>query len=68
MMSGHVRLGHLRTPRHPQGRGSLKRYFPVRIKQLLGQDWYWQEFRAAVSGNASPLWQALVPTPVAADE
>jgi NAD(P)-dependent dehydrogenase (short-subunit alcohol dehydrogenase family) len=39
-----------------------------RVKQLLGQDWYWQEFRAAVSGNASPLWQALVPTPVAADE
>jgi NAD(P)-dependent dehydrogenase (short-subunit alcohol dehydrogenase family) len=39
-----------------------------RIKQLLGQDWYWQEFRAAVSGNPSPLWQALVPTPVAAGE
>src|ERR1700739_2525311 len=39
-----------------------------RVKQLLGQDWYWQGVRAAVSGNASPLWQALVPTPVAADE
>ena len=39
-----------------------------RVKQLLGQEWYWQEFRAAVSGNASPLWQALVPTPVAANE
>jgi len=39
-----------------------------RVKQLLGQEWYWQEFRAAVSGNSSPLWQALVPTPVAVDE
>ena len=39
-----------------------------RVKQLLGQDWYWQEFRATVSGNPSPLWQALVPTPAAADE
>jgi NAD(P)-dependent dehydrogenase (short-subunit alcohol dehydrogenase family) len=39
-----------------------------RVKQLLGQDWYWQEFRAAVSGNPSPLWQALVPTPAAAGE
>jgi NAD(P)-dependent dehydrogenase (short-subunit alcohol dehydrogenase family) len=36
-----------------------------RMKQLLGQDWYWQEFRALVSGNPSPLWQALVPAPVA---
>jgi hypothetical protein len=39
-----------------------------RVKQLLGQEWYWQEFRGAVSGNPSPLWQALVPTPVAFDE
>ena len=39
-----------------------------RVKQLLGQEWYWQEFRGAVSGNPSPLWQALVPTPVAADK
>jgi NAD(P)-dependent dehydrogenase (short-subunit alcohol dehydrogenase family) len=38
-----------------------------RVKQLLGQNWYWQEFRATVSGNPSPLWHALVPTPVAAD-
>jgi NAD(P)-dependent dehydrogenase (short-subunit alcohol dehydrogenase family) len=38
-----------------------------RVKQLLGQEWYWQEFRGAVSGNPSPLWQALVPAPVAAD-
>ncbi len=33
---------------------------------LLGQDWYWQEVRAAVSGNPSPLWRALVPAPVPA--
>ena len=39
-----------------------------RVKQLLGQDWYWQEFRAAVSGNPSPLWHALVPAPVAAGQ
>ena len=39
-----------------------------RVKQLLGQDWYWQEFRAAVAGNPSPLWQALVPaTPIASE-
>ena len=38
-----------------------------RVKQLLGQDWHWQEFRAAISGNPSPLWRALVPAP-AADE
>jgi NAD(P)-dependent dehydrogenase (short-subunit alcohol dehydrogenase family) len=34
-----------------------------RLKQLLGQDRYWQEFRALVAGNPSPLWQALIPTP-----
>jgi NAD(P)-dependent dehydrogenase (short-subunit alcohol dehydrogenase family) len=39
-----------------------------RVKQLLGQEWYWQEFRSAVSGNPSPLWQALVPAPIAADK
>jgi hypothetical protein len=39
-----------------------------RVKQLLGQEWYWQEFRGAVSGNPSPLWQSLVPAPVSADE
>ena len=26
-----------------------------RAKQLLGQEWYWQEFRATVSGNPSAL-------------
>src|ERR1700761_3683372 len=39
-----------------------------RVKQLLGQDWYWEEFRALIAGNPSPLWQTLVPTPVAAVE
>jgi NAD(P)-dependent dehydrogenase (short-subunit alcohol dehydrogenase family) len=39
-----------------------------RVKQLLGPDWYWQEFRALVAGNPSPLWRMLVPTPAAADE
>ncbi len=39
-----------------------------RVKQLLGQEWYWQEFRTAMTGNPSPLWHSLVPTPVAADE
>lgn len=39
-----------------------------RVKQLLGQDWYWQEFRAATAGNPSPLWQAFVPIPAAAGE
>jgi NAD(P)-dependent dehydrogenase (short-subunit alcohol dehydrogenase family) len=33
-----------------------------RVKQLLGQDWYWQEFRALVGGSPSPLWRALVPS------
>jgi NAD(P)-dependent dehydrogenase (short-subunit alcohol dehydrogenase family) len=36
-----------------------------RVKQLLGQDWYWREFRAANTGNPSPLWEALVPVPQA---
>jgi len=33
-----------------------------RVKQLLGQDWYWEEFSALVAGNPSPLWRALVRT------
>ncbi|WP_439678288.1 SDR family oxidoreductase [Embleya sp. MST-111070] len=37
-----------------------------RAKQLLGQDWYWQEFRAANTGSPSPLWTALMPAPEAA--
>ena len=39
-----------------------------RVKQLLGQDWYWQEFRALVSGNPSPLWRTLVPSAKVADQ
>jgi NAD(P)-dependent dehydrogenase (short-subunit alcohol dehydrogenase family) len=38
-----------------------------RARQLLGQDWYWQEFRAANLGNPSPLWHSLVPAPEAAN-
>ena len=37
-----------------------------RVKQLLGQEWYWQEFRSAALGTPSPLWKALVPAPMAA--
>jgi NAD(P)-dependent dehydrogenase (short-subunit alcohol dehydrogenase family) len=32
-----------------------------RVKQLLGADWYWEEFRNAATGNPSPLWQSLTP-------
>lgn len=31
-----------------------------RAKQILGQDWYWQEFQSACTGNPSPLWKSLV--------
>ncbi|MFJ7201566.1 MULTISPECIES: SDR family oxidoreductase [unclassified Streptomyces] len=37
-----------------------------RVKQLLGQDWYWEEFSARNRGEATPLWQALMPQPKAA--
>ncbi|MFE3227879.1 SDR family oxidoreductase [Nocardia sp. NPDC059228] len=36
-----------------------------RLKQLLGQDWYWEEFRRATHGDPTPLWQAMMPQPVA---
>ncbi|MGW5113304.1 SDR family oxidoreductase [Nocardia sp. NPDC004123] len=36
-----------------------------RLKQLLGQDWYWEEFRRAAHGDPTPLWQAMMPQPVA---
>ncbi|MFE2960106.1 SDR family oxidoreductase [Nocardia tengchongensis] len=36
-----------------------------RVKQLLGQDWYWEEFRRATHGDSTPLWRALMPQPVA---
>lgn len=39
-----------------------------RVKQLLGQDWYWQEFRALVGGSPSPLWRTLVPSAEVADQ
>ncbi|HEX3784494.1 MAG TPA: SDR family oxidoreductase [Pseudonocardiaceae bacterium] len=39
-----------------------------RVKQLLGQDWYWDEFSAATRGNASPLWLSVVPRPIAATD
>ena len=39
-----------------------------RVKQLLGQDWYWEEFSARNRGEATPLWNALMPQPVATDE
>ncbi|MDC2958209.1 SDR family NAD(P)-dependent oxidoreductase [Streptomyces gilvifuscus] len=31
-----------------------------RVKQLLGADWYWEEFRNAATGNPSDLWKSLV--------
>lgn len=32
-----------------------------RAKQLLGAEWYWDEFKAAVTGNPSDLWKSLTP-------
>lgn len=32
-----------------------------RVKQLLGAEWYWEEFRNATNGNPSDLWKSLVP-------
>lgn len=32
-----------------------------RVKQLLGADWYWEEFRNASLGAPSDLWKSLVP-------
>ena len=34
-----------------------------RVKQLLGQDWFWEEFCARNRGEATPLWHALMPQP-----
>ncbi|MGW7043200.1 SDR family NAD(P)-dependent oxidoreductase [Streptomyces avermitilis] len=31
-----------------------------RSKQLLGAEWYWEEFRNAATGNPSDLWKSLV--------
>ena len=37
-----------------------------RVKQLLGQDWYFEELSARNRGQATALWDAVMPTPVAA--
>ncbi|MEW1549979.1 SDR family oxidoreductase [Streptomyces tsukubensis] len=34
-----------------------------RVRQLLGQDWYWEEFSAASRGEPSELWGTLMPRP-----
>jgi NAD(P)-dependent dehydrogenase (short-subunit alcohol dehydrogenase family) len=34
-----------------------------RVKQLLGQDWYFEELSARNRAEASPLWDALMPRP-----
>jgi NAD(P)-dependent dehydrogenase (short-subunit alcohol dehydrogenase family) len=34
-----------------------------RVKQLLGQDWYWEEFCKRNRGEATPLWESLMPHP-----
>jgi len=36
-----------------------------RVKQLLGQDWYFEELSARNRGEASALWNAVMPSPVA---
>lgn len=36
-----------------------------RVKQLLGQDWYLEELAARNRNAASPLWNALMPRPIA---
>lgn len=33
-----------------------------RAKQLLGGEWYWEEFRAANMGDPSALWTSLLPS------
>ncbi|MFJ5678331.1 SDR family oxidoreductase [Streptomyces sp. NPDC093097] len=38
-----------------------------RVKQLLGQDWYWEEFSAHNRGESTPLWDALMPRPKAVE-
>lgn len=32
-----------------------------RVKQLLGSEWYWEEFRTAANGSPSDLWKSLMP-------
>lgn len=38
-----------------------------RVKQLLGQDWYLEELSARNRGEASPLWESMMPRPVAGE-
>lgn len=38
-----------------------------RVKQLLGQDWYFEELSARNRNDASPLWKSLMPAPSAAN-
>jgi hypothetical protein len=39
-----------------------------RVKQLLGQRWYREEFSAASRGEPTSLWNALVPRPTAGEK
>ncbi|MCT4397158.1 SDR family NAD(P)-dependent oxidoreductase [Pediococcus ethanolidurans] len=34
-----------------------------RIKKLLGQQWFWEEFSKRNQGHQTPLWNALMPQP-----
>lgn len=50
------------------GKDSQARYYSgpdavaiPRARQLLGLPWYWEEFRAANTGNPSALWKTLIP-------
>jgi NAD(P)-dependent dehydrogenase (short-subunit alcohol dehydrogenase family) len=38
-----------------------------RVKQLLGQDWYWEELSARNRGESTALWNALMPRAKAPD-
>ena len=39
-----------------------------RVKQLLGQDWYFEELSARNRSEASPLRKSLMPTRTAANK
>ncbi|KRM72092.1 SDR family oxidoreductase [Lacticaseibacillus brantae] len=38
-----------------------------RVKHLLGQQWFWEEFNQRNHGNPTPLWNSLMPSPQADD-
>ena len=38
-----------------------------RVKQLLGQDWYFEELSARNRNESSPLWESLMPRPGATE-